>query len=421
MYKNIKGFYPQFILTIVFLFGIFCMFQAAPVAQADLLVGTDGPPDFGAVRRFNNAGVYLGDFTSGGPDLDGPAAVQFGPDGNLYVLTGSDTVLRYNGTTGVFMGTFIFTNSNGLDEAKDMIFGPDGNIYIASNCTDGDEGPDCPPGVIGEGGRVMKFNGTTGAYMGDFIPNGAGQGPTTNTDTVCEAMSMAFGPDGFFYLGNDPRDCACEDTSCYNVMRFNGTTGAYVDTPFPSGFLGLYDPNGMTIGPDCNLYISSEGLGFPDTEVNANPNVIYRLNLSTGNNPPDTIEEFVPSNGILCDDFDGCDQSTIPPNTGLIEPEKIVFGPDGNLYVTSGDTREVYRYDGTTGAIVGGGAFVQQGLGADSKDPKGITFFPGETLQCGSLAAQVPTLSEWGLVVMAGVLGIIAFLAFTIHRKKAAA
>ncbi len=406
MYKIIRGYYPQFILTIVFLFGVIGMFSATPVAQADLLVGADRTPGSGGViRRFSNGGNYLGEFTSGGPELDGPAAVQFGPDGNLYVLSGSNIVIRYNGTTGVFIDEFIPQGSNGLDEAKDMKFGPDGNMYISSN----DDGP------VGEGGRVMRFNGQTGAYIDDFIPNGAGQGPTTNTDTVCEAMSIEFGPDGFFYLGNDPRNCACEDTSCYNVMRFNGTTGQYVDTPFPPGFLGLYDPNGMAIGPDCNLYISSEGLGFPDENVNANPNVIYRLNLTTGQNAPGTIEEFVPSNGLLADDIPGGQPG--PPGRGMIEPERIVFGPAGDLYVPSGDTAEVWRYDGTTGAIIG--VFAQQGLGDDSTDPKGVTFFPGETLACELVAAQVPTLNQWGLVAMAGALGIIAFLVLTIRRRKA--
>jgi hypothetical protein len=128
--------------------------------------------------------------------------------------------------------------------------------------------------------------------------------------------------------------------------------------------------------------------------------------LTTGNNVPGTIEEFVPSNGLL--DGDG----PFPPGTGLIEPEKIVFGPDGNLYVTSGDTSEVYVYDGTTGARIDFFSSIEN-------DPKGITFFPGESLVCPFLQPTIPTLNEWGLIVMAGVLGIVAFLAFTIRRRKA--
>ncbi|MGH7886084.1 MAG: hypothetical protein ACRENO_10360 [Thermodesulfobacteriota bacterium] len=338
------------------------------------------------VRRFDNNGNFIGNFTSGGPELDGPAAIQFGPDGNLYVLTGSDTVLRYNGTTGDFIDVFIPTNSNGLTDAKDMIFGPDGNLYLANNQN--------PANSIGEGGEVLRFNGSTGAFIGSFISNGAGQAPTTNTDTVCEAMSMAFGPDGLFYLGNDPRDCS--GATNYNVMRFNGTTGAYVDTPFAPNSMGLYDPNGMTIGPDGNLYISSEGISFTNEGFGAdNPNVIYRLNLTTG-----AISEFVPSNDLLSDN------GPFPAGTGLIEPEKIVFGPDGNLYVTSGDTAEVYRYNGRTGALIG--VFVQQGLGADSTDPKGITFFPNLT--------PAPAINQWGLILMAGFLGVIGF--FAIRKRK---
>jgi len=382
----------------MFFFTILCMTFAVSTAQADVLVGTDGPPPSGAVRRFDNNGVFLGNFTSGGPNLDGPAAVHFGPDGNLYVLTSSNRVFRYNGSTGVFIDEFIPLGI--LDDATDMIFGPDGDLYIANN-----EGNN----PIGEGGEVLRFDGATGAIIGTFILNGAGQGPPTNSDTVCEAMSMAFDPNGkFFYLGNDPRQCN-GGTDAYNVMRFNAGTGIYIDTPFPAGFLGLYDPNGMTIGPDCNLYISSEGLAFGGNA--ANPNVIYRLNLSSGDNIPDTIEEFVPSNGLL--DNNG----PFPPGTGLIEPEKIVFGPDGNLYVTSGDTAEVYRYDSITGALIGGGAFIAQGLGQGSSDPKGITFFPGESLQCVLPITTIPTLNEWGLIAMAGVLGIIAI--FAIRRKKA--
>ncbi len=411
MYKIIRGYCPQFVLTIVFLFGVIGMFSVAPVVQADLLVGTDGPPGSGAVRRFNNFGTYLGDFTSGGPGLDGPAAVQFGPDGNLYVLTSSDKVFRYNGTTGVFIDEFI-PNDENTDDAKDMIFGPDGNLYLVNG-----QGP----GPFGDGGDVRRFNGTTGAFMDIFIRNGAGLAPTTNAHTVSEPMSIAFAPDGFVYLGNDPRavlDPEDEDIEAYMVMRFTAH-GQYVDTPFPPNFLGLHDPNGMTIGPDCNLYISSEGLSNNGNPPN--PNVIYRLNLTTGNNTPDTIEEFVPSNGFLNADLPGGQPG--PPNRGMIEPEKIVFGPNGDLYVTSGDTAEVWRFDGTTGAIVGGGAFAMQGLGADTSDPKGITFFPGESLQCDIPFpfAQVPTLNQWGLVAMAGALGIIAFLVLTIRRKKAVA
>jgi streptogramin lyase len=349
----------------VFFLSIISMMVVVSVAQADLLVSAD-LTNFvdGVIRRFDNNGNYIGVFTSGGPTLDGPARVLFGPDGNLYVLSGGNMVVRYNGSTGVYIDTFI---SSGLAEAFDMVFGPDGNLYISASPGGG---------VVGEGGTILRFNGTTGAFIDNFVANGAGSG---GCDVLSEAMALSFAPDGNLYVGNDSH----EVDSCgtyYTIMRFNGTTGAYIDTPVPANSKGLYDPNGMAIGPDRNLYISSEGEGIP-----SNPNVIFRLNLQNN-----VLTEFVSSNGDA--------------SPGLNEPEGIVFGPDGNLYVTSGDTAEVYRYNGTTGALIG--VFVTAGLGAASTDPKGLTFFPSDYVRA------IPTLNPWGMIlfmILAGI-GSIFFL-----------
>jgi hypothetical protein len=37
---------------------------------------------------------------------------------------------------------------------------------------------------------------------------------------------------------------------------------------------------------------------------------------------------------------------------GLDQPEGLVFGPSGNLFVSSGGTDNVLRYNGTTGAFI---------------------------------------------------------------------
>ena len=57
--------------------------------------------------------------------------------------------------------------------------------------------------------------------------------------------------------------------------------------------------------------------------------------------------------------FDGITGVELPPlvptgnNTNLGEPNGVVIGPDGNLYVSSGQTDEVFRFDSATGAFLG--------------------------------------------------------------------
>src|SRR4029078_8002177 len=43
------------------------------------------------------------------------------------------------------------------------------------------------------------------------------------------------------------------------VMRFDGTTGEFLDVLVPAGSGGLLDPVGTAIGPDGALYVSSAG------------------------------------------------------------------------------------------------------------------------------------------------------------------
>jgi hypothetical protein len=56
---------------------------------------------------------------------------------------------------------------------------------------------------------------------------------------------------------------------------------------------------------------------------------------------------------------------------GLSDVYGLAFGPDGNLYVASGATDEVLRYNGTTGAFMD--AFVVAGSGGLDY-PRGVTF-----------------------------------------------
>jgi IPTL-CTERM motif len=67
-------------------------------------------------------------------------------------------VLRYNGTTGAFLNAFVAAGSGGLSAPIGLVFGPDGNLYVASRGTN----------------QVLRYNGTTGAFLNAFVAGGSG-------------------------------------------------------------------------------------------------------------------------------------------------------------------------------------------------------------------------------------------------------
>jgi len=83
-------------------------------------------------------------------------------------------VLKYDGTTGAFIG--VFASGNGISAPLDVKFGADGNLYV-SDCFGGQS--------------ISKFDGTTGAGLGTF-----GGGLLVNP------TGLAFGSDGLLYVGS---------------------------------------------------------------------------------------------------------------------------------------------------------------------------------------------------------------------------
>jgi hypothetical protein len=65
-------------------------------------------------------------------------------------------VLRFNGTTGAFID--VFASGGGLINTHDLAFRPDGNLYVSGSSSN----------------NVVRFNGFTGAFIDEFIPAGSG-------------------------------------------------------------------------------------------------------------------------------------------------------------------------------------------------------------------------------------------------------
>src|SRR6185436_13407054 len=114
-------------------------------------------------------------------------------------------VLKFNGTTGAAMGTFIDGSAlaaadPGFDPG-DMEMGADGNLYLMSHFN----------GPAGDPRGIHKFSATTGAYLGVF----SAARPTRHQH------GLALDAGGNFYQGN---------VDARSIEKFNGTTGAFEGT-----------------------------------------------------------------------------------------------------------------------------------------------------------------------------------------------
>ena len=212
---------------ILFTLGTF-FFAVEADAQTDMLVAAFSAD---AVLRYNGTtGAFVGTFASN-PSLDGAASITYGSDGNLYVLGEfSKNVLRFNGVTGAFIDEFISPSemgSVGLTDPGFMEFGPDGNLYILHH-------------VSGLPDAVFKFNGTTGDFISTFA---AGSG-------MAHTHGLDFGTDGNLYLG---------DLTAGVIEKYNGTTGAFVGAT--SSDPGLSETSSIVFGPDGLLYATNNSPG----------------------------------------------------------------------------------------------------------------------------------------------------------------
>jgi len=118
------------------------------------------------------------------------------------------------------------------------------------------------------------------------------------------------------------------------LLAFDENTGKFLREGSLSNNGVKFHPRGLVIGPNGLLYVSN----FPDLKSGTGGQVLVF--------DPKTLN-FV---GAFISDEGGPGQ--------LNRPEGLVFGPDGNLYITSfradpSDTDSIRIYHGKTGAFIG--------------------------------------------------------------------
>jgi DNA-binding beta-propeller fold protein YncE len=184
-----------------------------------------------------------------------------------------------------------------------------------------------------ETSAILRYDGRTGAFLNTFVP----------AESIGRniAEGLVFGPaDGHLYVNVNDR-----------VKRYDGQTGRFLDELVPTGALAsTIFGSGLAFGPDGHLYVSDD---FGDK--------VLRYDVKRGV----FLDVFVPSE-----------------TGGLNIAQGLVFGPDRHLYVSSYGSNAILRYDGQTGVLLN--AFVPDARGNGLMQPTGLVFGPDGHLYVSS-------------------------------------
>jgi hypothetical protein len=294
-------------------------------------------------------------------------------------------VLRYREDTRAFIDRFDRHNLGDLKNPVGGVFGPDGNLYVSSGLFSGS-----PP-------AVLQYDGTTGEFLRVFA-----------SQRLTSPRGILFGPDGNLYVANGNDDASGDPAS---VERFDGKTGAFLDYFVDSSRnAGLTHPSYMVFGPDgradgkFDLYVAAAA-----EREGSSPHVgeILRYDGGTG----DPLGVFVP-----------------PNSGGLNSPQGMLFGPDGSLYVASGNwwagpevfykgaypAGAVLHFQGPAGASPGAflGTFVAGGSGGLA-NPAGMVFGPDASGDGRADLYVANSALKDGIVPIAGTSGVLRYDAAT--------
>lgn len=280
--------------------GIALQLAFGSFAYADLLVSSYYTSE---LLKYNEVtGESKGTFTKL-YNNERPIGMVVGADGNIYVGVNnfSPPYDSYVIRVDGKTGKLIdrFATEGGMSGVSDLTFGPDGNLYVSSF------------GGTAPNSKVTRYNASTGEYIDDFVPVGSGG--------LSGATGIAFGPDKNLYVTS---------RATSQVLRYDGVNGQFLGVFATGTGYGFQE---VAFGSDGNLYV----LNNKDTKLE-----VLRYDGKTG----DFIDIFV-------SEFDG----------GTDGP-KLVFGPNGDLFITTGAVgHSVMQFDGVTGQLVG--EFVSRGSG----------------------------------------------------------
>lgn len=344
---------------------------APPASPGGVIAPTDTnyPANGDKVGWENRINVPLGFAVTYYGRVEGqPTSITFGPDGQLYIAVQAGTIYKMDSAGGV--STYV----GGFNTPTGIAFRPGtSQLYVSSRVRDENVGGEAQVSIVNQG---QLIGGLPCCYTYFHAANG-----------------IAFGPDGFGYVGVGARADHGEILDGPNagqqdelhpleasILRFNPDTGEV--SVYATGFRNPYDiawdsagqlwatDNTPDFDPPERLHrVVPGGIhGYPyyDCDVCFSPppgvTVIPPLGLFTPSSSPTGVTAYTGNqfpgynNAIfvaLWSAFPGAQKimhvgaggSSAPVNfaTGFAAPIDVVTGPDGSLYVADWATGIIFK------------------------------------------------------------------------------
>lgn len=293
-------------------------------ARIAITLSVDDPPSGPTA-----SGAFIDRFVPpGSGGLSGPVDLKFIADGDLLVASsGSDAVLRYDGTSGDLVGVVAAPGAGGLARPDGLAIAGNGDLLVASAGS----------------GAVLRFDAGGAGFLGQLVAPGAGG---------------LGGPGDLLWLGG--RGLLVADVDAASVLRFAESDGAPAGAFVAAGAGALRKPFGLERAPNGDLLVAdadgdalrrydggtgdplgdfvaprSGGLVGPDRIAFGPDGRLYAASAGTSE-----VLRYAGESGDFVDAF------VERGAGGLAAPSGLTFGPDGHLYVASFETDAVLRYDG---------------------------------------------------------------------------
>lgn len=251
-----------------------------------------------------------------------PPSVAQSPGYDLLVSSrATNSVKRYDGMSGEYLGDFVEPGAGGLGATQEVLLAPNGNLIVSGRANN----------------AILEFHPKTGAYVGAY----------TTGYTLRDPTKMTWGPDGDLYVS--------QWAGSNTVARFDGATGQFVEEVTPS----LDRPMQHAWDDEGTLYVAifgskevrrfasgaTAGEVFTSGWALQGPvNLWFDAagSLNVVDWPAGRVERFEASTG----NYDS------PYIQGMTNPEGWAYGPDGRLYIADWTAQRVNAYDPETGGFL---------------------------------------------------------------------